>query len=136
MKNAKTPQDEVRFQRALVMFKGKKHIETVYDYILEDKIRSQDAPYLLAGALNNEENGWMTWKFIINNWEVLTKKFPENSIVRMLSGIRSLSHRKYLDEINNFFVGKDRIKQGKLQLEQHLETVSYTHLTLPTICSV
>ena len=53
MKNAKTPQDEVRFQRALVMFKGKKHIETVYDYILEDKIRSQDAPYLLAGALNN-----------------------------------------------------------------------------------
>jgi len=121
MKNAKTPQDEVRFQRALVMFKGKKHIETVYDYILEDKIRSQDAPYLLAGALNNEENGWMTWKFIINNWEVLTKKFPENSIVRMLSGIRSLSHRKYLDEINNFFVGKDRIKQGKLQLEQHLE---------------
>ena len=121
MKNAKTPQDEVRFQRALVMFKGKKHIETVYDYILEDKIRSQDAPYLLAGALNNEENGWMTWKFIINNWEILTKKFPENSIVRMLSGIRSLSHRKYLDEINNFFVGKDRIKQGKLQLEQHLE---------------
>tara|TARA_Y100000748_G_scaffold127494_1_gene106839 strand:- start:825 stop:2381 length:1557 start_codon:yes stop_codon:yes gene_type:complete len=121
MKNSKTPQDEVRFQRALVMFKGKKHIETVYDYILEDKIRSQDAPYLLAGALNNEENGWMTWKFIIDNWEVLTKKFPENSIVRMLSGIRSLSHRKYLDEINNFFVGKDRINQGKLQLEQHLE---------------
>ncbi len=63
----------------------------------------------------------MTWKFIINNWEVLTKKFPENSIVRMLSGIRSLSHRKYLDEMNNFFVRKDRIKQGKLQLEQHLE---------------
>ena len=121
MENAKTPQDEVRFQRALVIFREETQIKKVHQLILEDKIRTQDAPYLLAGALNNENNGWLTWQFIIKNWEILTKKFPENSIVRMLSGIRSLNHRKYMDEINNFFNQKERISQGKLQLEQHLE---------------
>tara|TARA_B100000945_G_scaffold92844_1_gene72414 strand:- start:11939 stop:14449 length:2511 start_codon:yes stop_codon:yes gene_type:complete len=121
MENAKTPQDEVRFQRALVIFREESQIKKVYKLILEDKIRTQDAPYLLAGALNNESNGWLTWQFITKNWDILTKKFPENSIVRMLSGIRSLNHREYLDEINNFFNQKERISQGKLQLEQHLE---------------
>ena len=121
MENAKTPQDEVRFQRALVIFREETQIKKVHQLILEDKIRTQDAPYLLAGALNNENSGWLTWQFIIKNWEILTKKFPENSIVRMLSGIRSLNHRKYMDEINNFFNQKERISQGKLQLEQHLE---------------
>ena len=104
MENAKTPQDEVRFQRALVIFREETQIKKVHQLILEDKIRTQDAPYLLAGALNNETNGWLTWQFITKNWDILTKKFPENSIVRMLSGIRSLNHREYLDEKNNYYI--------------------------------
>ena len=121
MENAKTPQDEVRFQRSLALFQGEESIKKLYKFILENKIRSQDSPYLLASALNNEKNGWMTWQFISENWDVLTEKFPENSIVRMLSGIRSLNHRKYLIEIKKFFEDPNRIKQGKLQLDQHLE---------------
>lgn len=121
MENAKTPQDEVRFQRSLALFQDEQNINKLFTFILEDKIRSQDSPYLLASALNNETNGWMTWLFISNNWEILTKKFPENSIVRMLSGIRALNHRKYLIEIKKFFEDPNKIKQGKLQLDQHLE---------------
>ena len=63
----------------------------------------------------------MSWLFISNNWEILTKKFPENSIVRMLSGIRALNHRKYLIEIKKFFEDPNKIKKVKLQLDQHLE---------------
>ena len=39
----------------------------------------------------------------------------------MLSGIRALNHRKYLIEIKKFFEDPNKIKQGKLQLDQHLE---------------
>ena len=39
----------------------------------------------------------------------------------MLSGIRALNHRKYLTEIKKFFEDPNKIKQGKLQLDQHLE---------------
>ncbi len=121
MNNAKTPQDEVRFQRSLSLFKGDKEIEKLFNLILENKIRSQDSPYLLASTLNNEAVGWKTWKFIEKNWEDLTKRFPENSIVRMLSGIRSLNKRDYLNHLKAFFDEGDKIKQGRLQLDQHLE---------------
>ena len=51
----------------------------------------------------------------------LSKKFPENSIVRMLSGIRSLNKSEYLSHIKSFFSDGEKVRQGKLQLEQHLE---------------
>ena len=121
MINAKTPQDEVRFQRSLSLFKGDKEIEKLFNLILSDKIRSQDSPYILASTLNNESVGWKTWNFIEANWDKLTSKFPENSIVRMLSGIRALNKRKYFNHLTSFFSDGDKIKQGKLQLDQHLE---------------
>ena len=121
MINAKTPQDEVRFQRSLSLFKGDNEIEKLFNLILSDKIRSQDSPYILASTLNNESVGWKTWNFIEANWDKLTSKFPENSIVRMLSGIRALNKRKYFNHLNSFFSDGDKIKQGKLQLDQHLE---------------
>ena len=121
MNNAKTPQDEVRFQRSLSLFQNDEDILKLFSFILDNKIRSQDSPYLLASCLNNEKMGWKTWEFIEKNWDGLVTKFPENSIVRMLSGIRSLNKRKYLDHINLFFSEEGKIKQGKLQLKQHLE---------------
>ena len=121
MNNAKTPQDEVRFQRSLSLFQNDIDIEKLFSLIIDNKIRSQDSPYLLASCLNNEKMGWKTWSFIEKNWDNLTSKFPENSIVRMLSGVRSLNKRKYLNHLNSFFSQEDRIKQGKLQLKQHLE---------------
>ena len=121
MNNAKTPQDEVRFQRSLSVFRGDEEVEKLYALILENKIRSQDSPYILASALNNESTGWKTWNFIEDNWDELSKKFPENSIVRMLSGIRSLNKSEYLSHIKSFFSDGEKVRQGKLQLEQHLE---------------
>ena len=121
MNNAKTPQDEVRFQRSLSVFRGDEEVEKLYALILENKIRSQDSPYILASSLNNESTGWKTWNFIEDNWDELSKKFPENSIVRMLSGIRSLNKSEYLSHIKSFFSDGEKVRQGKLQLEQHLE---------------
>ena len=39
----------------------------------------------------------------------------------MLSGIRSLNKREYLNHLRKFFDDGNRVKQGKLQLDQHLE---------------
>ena len=121
MNNAKTPQDQVRFQRSLSLFKGEKETEKLFNLILTDEIRSQDSPYLLASTLNNEFAGWKTWNFIEENWDKLTSKFPENSIVRMLSGIRALNKREYFDHLKSFFSEGEKVKQGRLQLDQHLE---------------
>ena len=96
-------------------------MNSLFDLINSDTIRSQDAPYLLASALTNINNGWLAWKYIKSNWEILKNKFPENSLVRMLSGIRSLNKDEYFKEIKTFFANDEKISQGQLQLKQHLE---------------
>ena len=121
MKNLSTPQDELRYQRSLTLFQGENEMNSLFDLINSDTIRSQDAPYLLASALTNINNGWLAWKYIKSNWEILKNKFPENSLVRMLSGIRSLNRDEYFKEIKTFFANDQKISQGQLQLKQHLE---------------
>ena len=113
MNNAKTPQDEGEISEIFISFQNDEDLEKLFSLILDNNIRSQDSPYLLASCLNNEKMGWKTWEFIEKNWDDLVTKFPENSIVRMLSESDPLNKRKYLDHINLFFSEEEKIKQGK-----------------------
>ena len=58
--------------------KNDEDLEKLFSLILDNNIRSQDSPYLLASCLNNEKMGWKTWEFIEKNWDDLVIKFPEN----------------------------------------------------------
>ena len=87
---------------------------------LSGEIRTQDAPYLLAGCMVNRENGPQAWAFIKANWDTINEVFPSNSIVRMLSGVRSLSRPEIADEVLEFFE-EHEVPQGALTLSQHLE---------------
>ena len=51
------------------------------------------------------------------------EKFPQNSIPRMVGGIRSLSTPVIAEEIRDFFA-QHPIPQGQLTLEQHLEKMT------------
>jgi hypothetical protein len=50
----------------------------------------------------------------------MNEVFPSNSIVRMLSGIRSLSRPEIANEVLAFFE-EHEVPQGALSLSQHLE---------------
>ena len=75
---------------------------------------------MLALCLRNKKHGGIAWEFIKSNWKNLLNKFPSNSIVRMLSGLTSLSNDELSNDIHKFFE-KNHVPQGQLTLDQTLE---------------
>ena len=115
-----TPQEERRYQSALAGCPDEAEMQRTLDMTLSGAVRTQDAPYLLAVCLRNREQGYLAWQFIKDNWDRINEAFPANSIVRMLSGITSLSKSEHADDVLAFFEDHD-VPQGQLTLQQMLE---------------
>jgi hypothetical protein len=86
----------------------------------DGRIRTQDAPYLLARAMQNRFCGFDAWLFVTANWADVVARFPSNSISRMLAGIVALAEP---DQVHNIeaFLDANPPEQGQLQIRQHRE---------------
>ena len=73
--------------------------------------------------MSHRSHGFLAWDLIRDQWEELNKKFPQNSIPRMVGGIRSLSTPQLASEIHDFFQ-EHPVPQGQLTLDQHLEKLT------------
>lgn len=89
-KKAATPQDEVRYLHALSSFTDPALLKRSIDLAFSDEVRSQDAPYLLAGILASREGCVLAWEAIEQNWDEMLKQWPPNTIHRMLDSLPSL----------------------------------------------
>jgi hypothetical protein len=74
----------------------------------------------LAVCMRNKEQGHLAWEFVKDNWDKINKDFPANSIVRMLSGVTSLSKPEQADDVIAFFEDHE-VPSGQLTLQQTLE---------------
>jgi len=117
---AATPQEELRYLYALADFRQSELIDRLLAMCVSDEVRTQNAPYLLARAMGNRDQGARAWAFVRDNWDTLNERFPSNSIVRMLSGIRTLSEPEVAQDVYAFFE-EHEVPQGDKQLAQHLE---------------
>ncbi|NQW20458.1 MAG: M1 family metallopeptidase [Chloroflexi bacterium] len=119
-RNPSTPQEERRYQSALSAFPGEAEMDRTLAMTLDGTVRTQDAPHLLAVCMRNREQGYRAWEFVKANWGQINKDFPANSIVRMLSGVTSLSQPEQADDVIAFFDNHE-VPQGQLTLKQTLE---------------
>lgn len=122
-KDPATPQEERRYRGLLASFPSADHMHRTLDMCLNGDVRTQDAPYLVGACLTNRFHGETAWDFVKNNWESMLDSYPDNSIVRMLGGIRSLSKSHQADDVNRFFETHD-VPTGELTLQQHLERLA------------
>ena len=119
-RNPSTPQEERRYQSALSAFPGEAEMKRTLAMTLDGTVRTQDAPYLLAVCMRNKYQGHLAWDFVKENWDKINEAFPSNSIVRMLSGVTSLSQDEQAADVLAFFENHD-VPQGQLTLQQTLE---------------
>ena len=119
-RNPSTPQEERRYQSALSAFPGEAEMKRTLAMTLDGTVRTQDAPYLLAVCMRNKYQGPLAWDFVKENWDKINEAFPSNSIVRMLSGVTSLSQDEQAADVLEFFENHD-VPQGQLTLQQTLE---------------
>lgn len=122
-KNSTTPQLEIRYLYALAKFPGATEFESTLAMSLSNKVRTQNAPFLLGRCLMNSKHGTRAWEFIEDNWETINTRLPSNSIVRMLEGIKSIYDPEQAARVNNFF-GDHEVAQGEMSLTQHLEMMN------------
>jgi len=118
-----SPQEERRLMHALANFPGTAEIDKLLEMTLDGTLRTQDAAYVLGGALSNHDNGTRVWQFIMTNWDRITEHFPKNSIPRMLTGVRALSTEKDAASVHEFLATHE-IPQGAKTVDQHLERLS------------
>ena len=119
-KNGATPQEVRRYQMLLASFPGMDHMAETLRMCLDGTVRTQDAPYLVAECLRNRRRGEQAWRFVRDNWETMLEEYPDNAIVRMLDGVKSLSLPAVAADVTAFF-DSHAVPQGELTLRQHLE---------------
>jgi puromycin-sensitive aminopeptidase len=119
-RHAGTPQEEERYLFASSRFPGDAEIERVLTASMSDEVRTQDAPYLLARATTNRTQGPRVWRFIAERWDEMQDRFASSNIIGLVSGVRYLTDRATVDDVDAFFRTHD-IPQNRLMLRQTLE---------------
>ena len=121
--NAGDPQAEMRNLYALPGFPGAEQVAEVTGMALDGSIRTQNAPFVLAQAMMNRRHGASTWQAVSSAWGDVNERFPANTIVRMLTGVRWLTDPTTAASVATFFDGQ-ALPQGQKQLDQHLERLA------------
>jgi puromycin-sensitive aminopeptidase len=118
--NGGTPQEELRFLYALSDVRDPEQMARVLELSMTSAVRTQNAPFLIAACIANRDNGAMAWRLVHERWDDMNERFPSNSIVRMLSGMRSVNDPALAADIEAF-TAEHPVPQAKQTLQQHLE---------------
>lgn len=73
--------------------------------------------------MTNRNHGERAWRFVQEHWDEIGERFPSNSIVRMLDGVRSLHRPEVAETVFSFFEAHE-VPQGDKTLAQHLERLA------------
>ena len=119
-RTAETPQLKLRFMFALAEFPQAEQIRRAIDLALSGEVKTQDAPFLLNRCIANRQNGTMAWEIVRRQWQELLERFPDNTIVRMVSSITTLTTPELVADVQGFF-SEHPIPQAAKTLEQLLE---------------
>jgi len=119
-KAAATPQEEQRYLFNLAGFRDRDLLARTLQMTVSPDVRTQNAPFLIGSLMTSLEGGDLAWTFVKEHWDDLNERFPDNTHVRMLAGITSLSTPELARDVERFFE-THTVKQGQKTLDQHLE---------------
>jgi puromycin-sensitive aminopeptidase len=87
---ATTPQDKVRYLLALPETSYPPLLARTLDLALGDEVRTQDAPFLVAGVMSNRAGGGLAWEWVERHWDEIRDRLPPGLVARIFEGIASL----------------------------------------------
>ena len=107
-KRATTPQDEVRYLHALGGFTVPALVQRTLDLAFSGEVRSQDAPYLVAGILGRRDGCLAAWEAIERHWDDMLLRWPPNTMHRVLEQLPAL-----------VAAGDDAVQRSSAWLDSH-----------------
>ncbi|MFK7917547.1 MAG: M1 family metallopeptidase [Ilumatobacter sp.] len=118
--NAATPQDQMRHLYALCDFDDAELVARTCELAMSGRVKSQNAPFLLRGAMAHRNHSSYVWNFIKEHWEQANDTFPNNTIAYMIDSVKLMSTPEAVDDAAAFFAANP-IEQASSTLEQILE---------------
>jgi puromycin-sensitive aminopeptidase len=115
-----TPQDQLRHLYVLADFDDADLMARTCELALSDRVRTQNAPFLLRLAIGNRRHGRQAWRFVREHWSEIDARMPRNMMVRMVDTVRQLDLPADVVDVAAFFA-EHPIPQGAKTLEQVLE---------------
>jgi len=98
-----TPQGQLRHLYALADFDSPELIQRTCEYVMTDKVKSQNAPFVLRMAMAHPRHGQQVWRFIREHWAEANERFPSNTIVRMVDTVKFLDTPDMVADVAAFF---------------------------------
>jgi puromycin-sensitive aminopeptidase len=120
--NAATPQDKVRFLYSLAAFPHERQADEVFRMMLAGRIRSQDAPGLIATMLTNRRVNAAVWAKLKRRWDEVHEIVPEAIAKNLHRGLRALTHPESADDVRQWFAQHET--SHPKSLAQRLELLS------------
>jgi puromycin-sensitive aminopeptidase len=119
-RTASTPQDQLRYLYALAEFPDAGQIDRAVELAFSGEVRTQNAPFLLNRCIANRHHGERVWKAVRLRWDEANEKFPNNTIVRMIDPVKTLTSESVVADVQGFF-SEHPILQAAKTLDQVLE---------------
>ena len=118
--SAGTPQEALRNLYALAEFDDPDLIARTCEFAMSDAVKTQNAPFVLRAGITNREHGPVAWDFVKAHWDEANERFPENTIVRMVATVTTLTTSELVTDVQGFLTDHP-IEQATQTLEQILE---------------
>jgi len=115
-----TPQVQLRHLYLLAEFEGADLMDRTLQLAMSDEVKTQNAPFLLRGAIGNLHHGRVAWEFVRRNWTQINELFPRTTISRIVETVKTLDRPADVAQAQAFF-SEHPIEQAAKTLEQILE---------------
>jgi puromycin-sensitive aminopeptidase len=119
IREAATPQEEVRYLFRLSGFPSAPLLLRTLEAVTGE-IRTQNGAFVIGSAIANRVAGRMAWDWLVEHWDEILARIPNNSHARMLEGIVRLTDPASVSDVAAF-LAEHPLRAGKKQVEQMLE---------------
>jgi puromycin-sensitive aminopeptidase len=119
-RHPRTPQEQLRYLYALADFPTRDQMARTLEFVTSGEVRTQSAPFVLARCIANRDHGAQAWRFVREHWAEANASYPNNTIVRMVDPVKSLTRPEEVADVQGFFAEHD-ISQSRKTLQQILE---------------
>ena len=114
------PQEKLRYLQALAVVPHREQLLQTMELCFSDEVKTQNAPFTIGRMIAQRDLGNVAWLELRKRWDVATDRFPNNTIVRMIDPVKTLTTRAETADVAAFFA-EHPIPQASKTLQQVLD---------------
>ena len=111
------PQEKLRYLHALAAIAHPEQIERTIALCFTDEVKTQNAPFVLGRLIMQRDHGQLAWDGLRRRWDEANERFPNNTIVRMVDSVKTLTTPDQQADVAAFFAERDIPQAAKTLLQ-------------------